>query len=336
MERFRKSQLLLALTVLLILLLTSCSFIDENGNFSLHKSTEQSSEVTAGNSSDNSSITNYDELDRANPPVYDGNNYVTINGNIPEFSKDMLSEAGLIVSEKGKWRTSQEGGIFSAVDGKAVKAYEVYEELDSLGRCTKAYGCFGRETMPEDGEERGDISRIRPSGWKSGQNWERCHLVAWAISAENANERNLITGTHYLNYDGMRPFEEAAESYMYGKNHHVLYEVEPVYIGKNLVASGVHMQAASVEDCGKSVSWNVYMFNVTPNATIDYMTGIVTTEEQATQEARLYVLNKRSEVFHYPSCEGAASISSKNRKEITATRTELTGKGYTPCGYCQP
>ncbi|MCQ2567501.1 MAG: DNA/RNA non-specific endonuclease [Mogibacterium sp.] len=336
MKRTVKSQLMLALSVLLILLLSACTLIDENGNIRLPGASGESSEVSAGESSDNSRIANFDRLDKKDPPVYDGNNYVTINGNVPVFSKRMLEKAGLTPGDDGSWRTSEEGGIFSAVDGRKVQTYEVYEELDSLGRCTRAYGCFGRETMPRDGEEREDIAKIRPSGWLSGQNWERCHLIAWSISAENANERNLITGTHYLNYDGMRPIEEEIQHHLYGKNCHVLYEVTPIYIGNELIASGVHMQAASVEDCGKSVCRNVYMFNVTPRATIDYMTGVVTTDEQAQQEARLYVLNTRSGVFHYPSCEGAADISRHNRKEITATRVEMTDRGYKPCGYCQP
>ena len=145
-----------------------------------------------------------------------------------------------------------------------------------------------------------------------------------------------MTGTHYMNYDGMRPLEEEVEHYIWRTGNHVLYYAKPIFKGKEMVCRGVHMIAWSVEDNGEGISFNNYCFNVTPGATIDYKTGIVTTAEQASQEARLYVINTRSNVFHYPTCEGAQQISKWNRKEVTATRVELTEQGYTPCGYCEP
>ena len=213
---------------------------------------------------------------------------------------------------------------------------QFYNDLDKLGRTQVAFGCLGRETMPEENEDRGDISSIHPSGWAKAQSWERCHLIAWSLSAENANPGNLITGTHYLNYDSMRPLEEETMQYIYNTGNHVLYMSEPIYKGDELVARGVHMVARSVEDNGDGLSFNVYCFNVTPGAEIDYNTGIVTTGEQAKQDARLYVINKRSKVFHYPSCDGAKEMSKYNREEVTATRSELTSQGYTPCGSCEP
>jgi DNA-entry nuclease len=134
----------------------------------------------------------------------------------------------------------------------------------------------------------------------------------------------------------MRPFEEETEHYIWNTGNHVLYMVKPWFSGDELVARGVQMTAKSVEDGGKGISFNIYLFNVTPGADIDYNSGIVTTEEQASQGARLYVLNRRSGVFHYPSCDGAKDISPKNREEVTATRSELTAKGYVPCGLCEP
>ena len=298
---------------------------EEAGN-STGSSSDGASE-RAGNSED------VPDLDSSALPEYNGDHYVTVNGNTPDFPDDVYSRAGL-VSDGGTWKT--EGSKAGKIDSGKLTPYEYYGELDKLGRCTFAYGCLGEETMPAEGTERGDISRIHPSGWAKAQNWERCHLIAWALSDENANERNLVTGTHYLNHDGMRPLEEEVEHYIWNTGNHVLYMSEPIYKGDELIARGVHMVARSVEDNGKGLSFNVYCFNVTPGAAIDYNGGIVTTEEQASQDARLYVINKRSRVFHYPSCDGAKSMSEHNREEVTATRVELTSQGYTPCGACEP
>lgn len=274
-----------------------------------------------------------DALDPENLPEYAGKRYLTINGNVPDFPEDVYKKAGLVKS--GDKLTTQ-GNLFGTVDSNKLKPYEFYNDLDKHGRTQTAYGCIGRDTMPADGEERGDISSIHPSGWAKAQNWERCHLIAWSLSAENANPGNLITGTHYLNYDSMRPLEEETSHYIWSTGNHVLYMSEPVYKGDELVARGVHMVARSVEDNGAGLSFNVYCFNVTPGAAIDYNTGIATTSEQAAQDARLYVINKRSKVFHYPSCDGAKEMSEHNREEVTATRKELTSQGYTPCGSCEP
>ena len=266
-------------------------------------------------------------------PAYNGDHYVKINSGVPVFPDDVYERAGM-VKDGDSWKTP--GNLFGTVDSNKLSPYEYYGELDKLGRCTYAYGCLGEETMPEEGVDRGDISSVHPSGWAKAQNWERCHLIAWALSAENANPSNLITGTHYLNYDGMRPLEEEVEHYIWDTGNHVLYYVKPWFSGNELVARGVQMTAWSVEDKGEGISFNVYCFNVTPNAEIDYKTGIVTTEEQAAQDARVYVINTRSGVFHYPTCDGVKEMSEHNKKTVTATRTELTSQGYTPCGACEP
>ena len=262
-------------------------------------------------------------LDVGALPEFNGEHYVKVNGNMPEFPDEVYERASLV----------NEG---DRINAKSLTPYEYYGSLDDLDRCTYACGCLGEETMPAEGQDRGDISSVHPSGWAKAQNWERCHLIAWALSAENANPSNLITGTHYLNYDGMRPLEEEVEHYIWNTGNHVLYYVKPYFSGDELVARGVQMTAKSVEDNGKGISFNVYCFNVTPGAEIDYKTGIVTTEEQAAQDARTYIINTRSGVFHYPSCDGVKEMSEHNKKQVTATRSELTAQGYTPCGYCEP
>lgn len=273
------------------------------------------------------------QLDASDLPAYNGDHYVKVNGGIPAFPDDVYERAGL-VKDGDSWKTP--GNLLGTVDSNKLTPYEYYCSLDNLDRCTYAYGCLGRETMPEEGQERGDISSVHPSGWAKAQNWERCHLIAWALSDENANPQNLITGTHYLNYDGMRPLEEEVEHYIWNTGNHVLYMAKPWFSGDELVARGVQLTAWSVEDKGEGIAFNVYCFNVTPNADIDYMTGVVTTEEQAAQDARVYIINTRSGVFHYPTCDGVKEMSERNKKEVTATRVELTSQGYTPCGYCEP
>lgn len=273
------------------------------------------------------------DLDSAALPEFNGQNYVKVSGGIPAFPDEVYERAGLI-KDGDDWKTK--GNLLGTVDSNKLTPYEYYGSLDDLGRCTYACGLLGEETMPQNGQERGDISSVHPSGWAKAQNWERCHLIAWALSDENANPSNLITGTHYLNYDGMRPLEEETEHYIWNTGNHVLYYVKPWFVGDELVARGVQMTAWSVEDKGEGISFNVYCFNVTPNAEINYKTGIVTTEEQATQDARVYVINTRSGVFHYPTCDGVKEMSEHNKKTVTATRTELTSQGYTPCGACEP
>ena len=288
---------------------------------------------TAGTNESTGSSEDVGKLDSSALPEFNGEHYVTVNGNTPEFPDDVYRRAGL-VSDGGAWKT--EGSKVGRIESSRLTPYEYYGELDGFGRCTVAYGCLGEETMPAEGTERGDISKIHPSGWARAQNWERCHLIAWALSDENANERNLVTGTHYMNHDGMRPLEEEVEHYIWNTGNHVLYMSRPLFSGNELIPRGVQMTVWSCEDQGKGMSFNVYCFNVTPGAEINYVNGVVTTEEQAQQEPRLYVVNTRSGVFHYPSCEGAQSIYKKNRKEVTATRKELTDQGYVPCGYCEP
>ena len=251
-------------------------------------------------------------------PEYEGEPSVEINHNIPMFDSSLppgFDEARL-----------------------ARESFEVYGKLDKRGRCTTAFANLSVDTQPGGNEARGDISMIHPSGWRSGQGWERCHLIGWQLGAENDNDRNLVTGTHYMNVDGMLPYENQVASYIAETGNHVLYEVTPAFAGKNMVCSGVHMQAESVEDDG--VSFNVFCFNVSPGNEINYKTGKVTVVDEAVAAAgafeRAYVINKNTMRFHYPSCSSVAQMAEHNRETVNATRQELIDQGYQPCGVCEP
>ena len=166
-----------------------------------------------------------------------------------------------------------------------TKVFENYSDLDSLGRCGVAYANICTELMPKVGEKRGSISNIYPSGWKQAMYeglvdqkalYNRCHLIGWQLAGENANKKNLITGTRYMNVQGMLPFEDMVDDYFEEDeniDNHVLYRVTPIFKGSNLVASGVEMEAYSVEDNGKGICFNVYVYNVQPGIEIDYSTG---------------------------------------------------------------
>jgi len=196
-----------------------------------------------------SNVSSYANIE--NVPKYDNEIYVEINGNKPYFNESEYTKKG----------------------------FEKYSELDSLGRCGVAYACICKETMPPEGDERGDISQVKPTGWKQAKFngefiYNRCHLIAYCLSDEDANEKNLITGTRYFNTKGMLTFEKKVLEYM-NKNpkNHVLYRVTPHFEGNNLLSSGVEMEAYSIEDNGAGVSFNVYVYNVQPGANIDYATG---------------------------------------------------------------
>lgn len=168
--------------------------------------------------------------------------------------------------------------LFDQEDITAV-SYEFYSELDSLGRCGYTMACIGKDLMPT--EDRGEIGQVKPSGWQQGKYdfvdgkylYNRCHLIGFQLTGENANERNLITGTRYMNTEGMLPFENMVADYIKETGNHVLYRVTPIFQGDELVARGVQMEAFSVEDCGEGICFNVYVYNNQPGVTIDYATG---------------------------------------------------------------
>ena len=189
--------------------------------------------------------------DLASIPAFSGDPYVVIHDNQPAFTEAE----------------------------KTAESFESYAELDELGRCGAAMACVGRDIMPT--EERGSISRVKPTGWVQNMYefvdgealYNRCHLIAHQLTGEDANWLNLITGTRYMNVQGMLPFENIVADYVKETGNHVLYRVTPIFNGEDLLASGVQMEAWSVEDGGEGVCYNVYCYNVQPGVEIDYATG---------------------------------------------------------------
>lgn len=246
---------------------------------------------------------------------YTGELYVPVNDNQPDFTKEDLQS----------------------------EPHEYYSDLDELGRCGFAMACLSRELMPT--EERTGISHVKPSGWQSVQYdfidgkylYNRSHLIGFQLAGENDNEKNLITGTRYFNATGMLAFENLVADYIKETGNRVLYRVTPEYDGNGLVATGVRMEARSVEDAGEGICFHVMVFNVQPGVIIDYATGeSIVDEEYFSKDAQDYVLNTNSKRFHKPTCADANSMKPQNRQEVTTARELLTAQGYKPCGSCKP
>lgn len=289
----------------------------------------------------------------ADVPAYSGKPYTAVNNNEPYFTSDDLT----------------------------TEAFENYSELDALGRCGAAYANVCLETMPT--EKRGSISEVKPTGWHSvkydnvdGKSlYNRCHLIGYQLTAENANKQNLITGTRYLNVDGMLPFENMVADYVKETDNHVLYRVTPIFTGDNLVADGILMEGYSVEDEGDGICFCVYAYNIHPGITIDYATGDSwlssesgnsdssssgnsavsqsAADKSGTQQAAVqtesvketsvpvstgteYILNTNTKKFHYPSCSSVKQMKASNKKEYTGSRDDLIAQGYDPCKKCNP
>jgi len=168
--------------------------------------------------------------------------------------------------------------------------------------------------------------------------YNRCHLIGFQLTGENANERNLITGTRYMTVEGMLPFENMVADYVKETENHVLYRITPVFEGDNLVASGVLMEAWSVEDEGDGICFNVYAYNVQPGVIIDYATGESEADEEALNsgEKENFVLNVSSKKFHLPTCSGATGMNEKNRQDYYGSRELLIAQGFEACGQCNP
>lgn len=170
---------------------------------------------------------------------------------------------------------------FTTSEKTSLDVFEMYSPLDSLGRCGVAYAVICKEIMPT--EKRGAIGMIKPTGWQTPQSkydfvdgkylYNRCHLIAFELSGENSNERNLVTGTRYMNINGMLPFENQVANHVNATNHHVLYKCTPIFEGDNLLCEGVQIEAYCIEDQGKSIDFNVFCYNVQPGVNIDYTTG---------------------------------------------------------------
>ncbi len=274
-------------------------------------------------------------FDLAAIPAYDGSTpYAVVNDNNPYFTDEEMT----------------------------ADSFEFYSDLDGLGRCGPATASIGQDLMPT--EERGDISSVHPTGWHStnydivsGESlYNRCHLIAFELAGENANEKNLITGTRYFNVDGMLPFENMVADYVKETGNHVMYRVTPVFEGDNLVADGVLMEAKSVEDQGEGILYCVFCYNVQPGISIDYATGdswedgaaqaevaeAETAETEtasagdASAEEATYILNNNTMKFHRPSCSSVNQMSDANKQEYTGSRDLLIEQGYSPCGNCNP
>lgn len=251
-----------------------------------------------------------------NIPDYTEQAYTVLNDNVPEFSEEDMT----------------------------TEAYEFYSELDFLGRCGVTVANLGKELMPT--QERGKIGQVKPSGWKTVKYdnvdgkflYNRCHLIGFQLAGENANEKNLITGTRYMNTEGMLPFENMVADYIHETGNHVLYRVTPIFEGENLVASGVQMEAKSVEDEGEGICFNVYVHNVQPGIEIDYTTGEsrAASPDEFAGEVVTYVLNTNNKKFHYEDCSSVDSMKDKNKQEYVGTRVDLIRQGYAPCGNCSP
>lgn len=269
-------------------------------------------------------------------PKYSGEPYADINKGIPYFTEDDMT----------------------------TESFESYSKLDKLGRCGTAFACIGTDTMPT--EERGKIGMIKPSGWHTVKYpgvvdglyvYNRCHLIAYCLTAENANEKNLITGTRSMNVDGMLPFETKTAQYVENTGNHVLYRVTPVFKKNDLVCRGVLMEAYSVEDDGKGIQFCVFCYNVQEGIKIDYETGEtslksgVDTDSDGNNDDKTsvsqkvsdddnedasYVLNTNTKKFHYPSCSSVKQMSDRNRQDVTESRDELIAEGYSPCKNCNP
>ena len=223
---------------------------------------------------------------------------------------------------------------------------ETFTPLDALGRCGPASALVSTNTMPTAPRE--GIGMIKPSGWQMAKYdfvdgkylYNRCHLIGYQLTGQNANKENLITGTRYLNVEGMLPFENQVADYVKETGNHVRYRVTPIFEGENLVASGVWMEAESVED--DELDFSVYVYNVQPGVVIDYATGASYAEgaepdaSEETPAAVTYILNVSSHKFHRVDCSGVKDMKPANRREFTGTRAEAIAQGYTPCSQCQP
>ncbi len=299
--------------------------------------TTKTEDTTSNPTSSNVGSGNAESINLSNIPAYSGKAYVTVNNNVPNFSTAELKTVG----------------------------YETYSNLDSLGRTRMALASVGKDTMPKANEERGSISSIKPSGWNQakydhvsgGWLYNRCHLIGWQLSAENANKKNLITGTKYLNISGMLPFENMVADYIKETGNHVAYRITPIYVGNNLLASGVQMEAYSVEDNGAGICFNIYCYNVQPGITINYADGsssssgspstsqnnttstpTTTTKpevstnnnQQETNSQTVYITETGTKYHSTKSCSGL----SRAKAIYDSTLEDAQNKGLEPCSKC--
>lgn len=260
-------------------------------------------------------------------PAYDGKAYVAVNNNEPFFTDSDMT----------------------------TTAFENYSDLDSLGRCGVAYANICKDIMPT--EERGKIGMIKPSGWhtvkydviKDRYLYNRCHLIGYQLAGENANPKNLITGTRYLNVEGMLPFENLVADYVNNTGNHVLYRVTPMFSGSNLVANGVLIEAKSVEDNGGGILFNVYCYNVQPGVGINYengdswldgTTGSASSGSDTSATENSAADSSNSETMVHITATGKkyhrAGCRTLKKSDTEVTLDEAKSMGLSPCGICNP
>ena len=247
-----KKLIALLLSALLLFTLTACE--EEEVDMALDIAISVLEEIEKYEESQNDSMPEYEGESAESVeeiPEFSGEAYVAVNDNVPFFMPEEITD----------------------------ESYEYYSELDELGRCGVTMACIGVDIMPT--EDRGEIGSVKPSGWQSVKYdivegkylYNRCHLIGFQLAGENANKKNLITGTRYLNIEGMLPFENLVADYVKETENHVMYRVTPLFDGDNLVAHGVLMEGWSVEDEGEGVCFCVYAYNAQPGIIIDYATG---------------------------------------------------------------
>ena len=306
-----KKSLITALGVLVCLFgFISCS----STNIS---STNNSGQTTENSNSNNILLTNPDENNNINIsdiPKYSGEDYIILNNNVPNFSEADLT----------------------------TTSFEEYSPLDSLGRCGVAYSNIGTDIMPT--EKRESISSVKPSGWQSVKYdivegkylYNRSHLIGYQLTAENANDRNLITGTRYFNATLMLPYENMVADYIKETNNHVLYRVTPVFEGNNLVATGVQMEAKSVEDNGEEIEFNVFVYNVQPGITIDYATGnsALTGEEIVKTESADNTTNSTTNSSSSNTNTNTSNNNSPNNTTSSTEKTVIRGNSKSKIYHC--
>ena len=277
-------------------------------------------------------------------PEFSGEPCIEINGGVPFFEKDEITD----------------------------ESYESYSELDALGRCGVAMACIGIDIMPTEDEERGDINSVKPAGWVQAQYdcvpgnhylYHRCHLIGYRLTAENANEKNLITGTEYMNTDpdGMYGYEDMIDDYITANpENHVMYRVTPIYKEKyDLLPWGLLLEGYSVEDNGEGIQFNVFCYNVQPGVVINYFDGtsylagetpplVDGGDDKGEDEADgnspttpedseiTYILNISTKRIHLSTCQHAENMKEENKEETTKSLEELIEDGYTACGTCKP
>ena len=339
----KKTNAIVSFLLALVITLCGCTAVNDTNVNTDIPGIEQQTEVgyqktetqkTETNSSEESTQTQETlsgSFDIKSIPAYSGKAYIAVNDNNPYFTESDLT----------------------------TKSFEKYAPLDSLGRCGVAYANVGIDIMPT--EKRGSIGMVKPSGWHSIKYenvdgkylYNRCHLIGYQLSAENANTSNLITGTRYLNIQGMLRFENMVADYVKETKNHVLYRVTPIFEGNNLLASGVLMEGYSVEDDGAGICYNVYCYNVQPGIKINYATGdseaedgsapygssaVVTKPSTQTNNSprTTYIGNKNTKKFHYPDCSSVDQMKDSNKVYLTGTRDQAIQQGYDSCGRCCP